>query len=304
MKPDNIDRAISELEGNIDRLQALYNQYFMGMEKLQPMVVHKTVERNIQLLRKERIKNTAQRFRLQTQFQRFNTLNNHWRRICREIEEGTYKRHIVRARRKQEIKKRSEIPADPLELSELNANEEPPAYDLSDDLDDLMNDTRKASFDVPTLDGLDLDDPFNHISANIDKHQETMGTLDSPFDDAVWPKTPKTKSPQTADSRPVTKQKGPPPKNIPPKSHRPKPKSDDPESKSKVFDARRAQAIFRRYLAARSKCNEPTENLTLDKVSKSLKKHFEAKGGDVDFKVVIRNGKAAIKTVPVKKEDS
>ena len=50
-------------------------------------------------------------------------------------------------------------------------------------------------------------------------------------------------------------------------------------------------------MAARKKCNEPTENIDFEKVARSLRKQVEAKGGNVDFKVVIREGKAVIKLV-------
>ena len=44
-----------------------------------------------------RIRNTALRFRFNVITQKFNTYSMYWTRICRQIEEGTYKRHVVRA---------------------------------------------------------------------------------------------------------------------------------------------------------------------------------------------------------------
>jgi hypothetical protein len=55
-------------------------------------VPRKDVERRIYSLRKEQIRNTALRFRFQMILQRYNTYQTHWQRICREIENGTYKR--------------------------------------------------------------------------------------------------------------------------------------------------------------------------------------------------------------------
>ncbi len=97
--PDEIDLAISELETRLERLRALYEQYFMGIERIEPQVVRKDVDRRFWLLRKEKIRNTAKRFKLQTLVQRYNTLQQYWGRICREIEQGTYKRHKLRAER-------------------------------------------------------------------------------------------------------------------------------------------------------------------------------------------------------------
>ena len=92
-----LENLVGELELRIERLRSLYDQYFMGIEKLEPGVPRKDVERRIQILRKEQIRNTGLRFRFQMILQRFNTYQSFWLRICREIENGTYKRHMMKA---------------------------------------------------------------------------------------------------------------------------------------------------------------------------------------------------------------
>src|SRR5215472_535701 len=72
----------------------------MGIEKLEPTVPRKDVDRRIHVLRKEQIRNTALRFRFHMLLQRYNTYQTHWQRICRDIENGTYKRHVIRAQRR------------------------------------------------------------------------------------------------------------------------------------------------------------------------------------------------------------
>jgi hypothetical protein len=96
----DVERLVAELELGVDRLRSLYEQYFMGIEKLEPLVPRKDVDRRIHVLRKEQIRNTALRFRFQMIVQRYNTYQTHWQRICREIENGTYKRHVVRANKR------------------------------------------------------------------------------------------------------------------------------------------------------------------------------------------------------------
>ena len=59
----------------------------------------------------------------------------------------------------------------------------------------------------------------------------------------------------------------------------------------------RMKAIYRAYIAARKKTNEPTDNVSFAKISALLKKQVAEKQGVNDFKVVIRDGKAIIKTV-------
>ncbi len=63
------------------------------------------------------------------------------------------------------------------------------------------------------------------------------------------------------------------------------------------LEDQKVKAIYRTFLAARQKCKEPTGTLSFEKVARTLRKQYAAQQGDIDFKVVIRNGKAAIKTV-------
>lgn len=100
MTPKEIEIALSELEERVDRLRALYEQYFMGYEKLEPTIPRKDVDRRFAILRKVNIRNTAQRFKLNVLTQKFNTYAMYWQRICRQIEEGTYKRHVQRAKKR------------------------------------------------------------------------------------------------------------------------------------------------------------------------------------------------------------
>ncbi len=98
MTPKEQEIAIGELEERVDRLRNLYEQYFLGFEKLEPSVPRKDVDRRFMLVRKEQIRNTAMRFRFNVVTQKFNTYAMHWVRICRQIEDGTYKRHIRKAK--------------------------------------------------------------------------------------------------------------------------------------------------------------------------------------------------------------
>jgi hypothetical protein len=98
----NVDYAeqealISELETKLERLRALYDQYFMGFEKIEPLVQRKDFDRRVYLLRREQMRNTALRFRFNQLVARYNTLATHWQRIVRQIENGTYKRDLARA---------------------------------------------------------------------------------------------------------------------------------------------------------------------------------------------------------------
>ena len=68
-----LEIALSELEERVDRLRALYEQYFMGYEKIEPSVQRKDVERRFVALRKQQMRNTAMRFRFNVVTQKYNT---------------------------------------------------------------------------------------------------------------------------------------------------------------------------------------------------------------------------------------
>lgn len=72
----------------------------MGYEKIEPGVQRKDVDRRFTILRKTQIRNTAQRYRFNVVTQKFNTYVMYWTRICRQIEEGTFKRHVQKAARR------------------------------------------------------------------------------------------------------------------------------------------------------------------------------------------------------------
>ena len=99
MENAELEVALEELETRLERLRALYEQYFMGIERIEPAIPRKDIDRRIYVLRREKIRNTAKRFKLQTIISRYNTFQQYWQRICREIEQGTYKRHVIKAER-------------------------------------------------------------------------------------------------------------------------------------------------------------------------------------------------------------
>jgi len=131
VEPLELDTSIDELEMRVERLRSLYEQYFMGIEKIAPAVAHKDVTRRIDILRHEQIRNTAKRFRLQMIIQRYNTFQQYWQRVLREIENGTYKRHVLRAERSMAASRVSSIPAaratEPVVVAEAAPDNEGPA---------------------------------------------------------------------------------------------------------------------------------------------------------------------------------
>jgi hypothetical protein len=100
-EPDNLPEELDELEKKIERLRTLYEQYFIGIEKRPPSVVHRDVNRVIRQIANYQIRKTTNKFRYQALVQRFNLHLAYWARVCREIEEGRYTRHHRRVEKRE-----------------------------------------------------------------------------------------------------------------------------------------------------------------------------------------------------------
>jgi hypothetical protein len=323
MTPEEQENLVQELETALDRLQALYNQYFMGIERLEPAIQHKEVVRKMQALRRDKISNTALRFRFQTQVQKYSTQSNYWKRICRQIEEGTYQRDINRAQKRGERRNEAEVAEKALRSLEGDAAA-----------------PRAGSIPVDT--GLELDDPFSEPAAgnarpsggpltdDPDKtpvptvgsgvHPAHEQILRSARDDAEEdedegelstffqkrpslppPPGPTKPAPPMPPAKPLprpTQRAAEPTKPLPrPTQRAAEPKDPERTAPAAKLSEERMKEIYRAYVTARKKTNEPTDSLTFAKIAALLKKQTAEKADIKDFKVVIRNGKAIIKTV-------
>ena len=86
MDAKEFEEQLSDLETRVDRLRALYENWFRGYEKTEPSVARKDVERRVYALRKELPRNTALRFRYHQLYQRYTTLGTYWSRTAQQIE--------------------------------------------------------------------------------------------------------------------------------------------------------------------------------------------------------------------------
>jgi len=91
-----LEEELTEISGRIERLRVQYQQYFLGMEKIPPVVQREQLERRIRHSPLRDIRKSAIKFRFQTTIQRLRTLEVYWDRVVREIENGRYVRGIFR----------------------------------------------------------------------------------------------------------------------------------------------------------------------------------------------------------------
>jgi hypothetical protein len=107
----DIGALLTELALKIDRVKTLYEQFFMGIEKVPPETARKEVTRAMLQLQQQQIRNTGLRFRFNTMLQKWNIYMSYWNRTLREIEAGTYLPHLQKARRAAE-REGKELPAE------------------------------------------------------------------------------------------------------------------------------------------------------------------------------------------------
>lgn len=87
-----ITEDIALLEQTLNELVIKYEQYFLGVEKREPLRQLQNLERLARRYTPTQITNTMLRFRYSTLVARFNSYRQHWSRINRLIEEGNYSR--------------------------------------------------------------------------------------------------------------------------------------------------------------------------------------------------------------------
>lgn len=87
-----IQEDIAFLEESISELIVKYEQYFLGIEKREPVKLCEDIERFIRRYNTAAIVNTMMKFRFNTLAGKFSSYKQYWTRINRLIEEGKYSR--------------------------------------------------------------------------------------------------------------------------------------------------------------------------------------------------------------------
>ena len=101
---------LDELEESLTNLQVLYEKYFLGIDRRPPDQERKRVSTRLREMRTAPVRNTALKFRVQSMFAKLISFERMWDRTLREIEDGTYKRDVFKA--KMHMKDRTEKPAE------------------------------------------------------------------------------------------------------------------------------------------------------------------------------------------------
>lgn len=249
---------LSDAETRLDRLRSLYEQYFQGIERIEPAVARKEVDRRIVQLRRGKPKNTALRFRFNSLLQRYTTYQNYWRRIVRQIEEGTYRRHLDRAR----SRKRPAPQPEPVEEGVSSVLKPAPA-------------------------AVEADARVRGSLSPLARSSRPQG-----LSKGVRPAAPKVPQAPSVPSGVAAKGKRPPPP--PPRATGAKSAGPDDQTMRRIYDeyvsTRKKHNLRTEHLRYESVAKKLTKM-----VPELQKKH---RGKRIDFKVVVKDGKVGLKPVP------
>lgn len=296
---EEIGDVLDALEKLIERTKVMYEQYFMGIQKMAPMQLHREVERTIRELTQEQIRNTSLRYRFNTLTQKFGTYNTYWKRTMRKIEQGTYHRHVEKVGRKA-VQQGEEIPDELLasmpklmrrrierereKLSKKAARDRARRGEKEAGEDTRPDAAPPASVNEPHAGG-----PIHHIDEEAALGDADLNNLDEMFEKI------------TDDSAPSR----PPPSRPPrPQSPRP-PRSPRASSLPPGMSEEKSRQLYQRYKKARKLVGGRTDDMSYEKLMGQLRKQApkimeQHRAKAIDFNVVIKGDKVVLKAKPKK----
>lgn len=92
----SIEEELTDFEHKLLRLRIAYDRYFMGSEQREPTQLRGELQRFVTRYMSSPPRNAALKFRFNSLVARFQSFRAVWGRSLREIEAGTYKRHLFR----------------------------------------------------------------------------------------------------------------------------------------------------------------------------------------------------------------
>jgi hypothetical protein len=303
----DVEEELDAIEMQLDRCKVLYEQHFMGIQKMAPEQLHRGIERRMLKLTQARIRNTALRFRFTTLSQKFGSYNTYWRRTMRAIEQGRYVKHIATAARRA-ARDGKEMPEEmllnlPKRLRERIMRDRARVADRAE---------REAA--RPTI------KQQRAAKAKKFRHDVDESALDGDFDfDAMFDAIQTGESPAVAEVTPPPQPKPKPKPAAPSRSAaapppRPRPRPAPPvragaDSSGNALppgmSETQTRQLFDRYVQAKKLVGEATDKLTYAKLLRTLNSQApkimqQHKARSVDFNVVIKDDKVILKAKPKK----
>ncbi|APG24952.1 MULTISPECIES: MXAN_5187 C-terminal domain-containing protein [Syntrophotalea] len=116
-------KKLDDIALELRELELLYERYFSGEEKREPLKQRTEIERKLRALATRRIIKTDHRFLFDSLSSRYHTYATQWNRIQRLIDEGKYHRHTERRPAKTAADPAKALPSDDLYENLLRAHQ-------------------------------------------------------------------------------------------------------------------------------------------------------------------------------------
>jgi hypothetical protein len=97
---EQLTDTLDALEEELEEIKVKYEMYFIGAERMEPSRRRDDLKRDIARLKNAFTRNAAIRFRIQALHARYLSYERLWLRSAREKEAGTYRRDVLKARKK------------------------------------------------------------------------------------------------------------------------------------------------------------------------------------------------------------
>ena len=303
-----IEARLNQFEALLNDLKHSYDRYFNGLDRRPPNDLQGRLTRQLRVLEhKTHIQSTALKFRRQSLVQRHAIYKQRWDRITRQIEEGTYTRDLLKAKRSEarHLERSSQAEA---------TSQGPIELDLELDAID------------------DLDRFAREIAEEMEPAREPVDPPKSASQEGVRERKLRELRAKLGIEEPASSSPHAPSREEPPRAPRAAPKavaggaaasggSDETMRRAKLDTLRkrlnaraaraaapaaseprdrRAEQVYRNLIEAKRRCNEPTQDLSYESVARSMAEQRDRlrqshNAQEVDFKVVIRAGRAYLK---------
>jgi hypothetical protein len=124
---DELEGECQKLEEELEELKARYEQYFLGVERKEPVRWREEMRKRVLRVKEAFTRNTGLRFRLQSLHARYLSYERLWLKSAREKEEVTYRRDLLKARLRSHRGEPAPAPPEKAAAAKAAAAATPPA---------------------------------------------------------------------------------------------------------------------------------------------------------------------------------
>ncbi|RJS20161.1 hypothetical protein DRW03_20630 [Corallococcus sp. H22C18031201] len=305
------------LEALLAALRNSYEQYFLGTERQAPTRAHDDLKKRLLKLKGAFIRSTAAKFRAQSLHNKYLTYERLWARTLQEMEAGTYRRDIFKARRRADARKGDATGSTAARKGTAETTEELSDLDY-EEVEELAgrvipNEPKLAVVPTPVAPVAPTVAPVRPApvaaapvpAAPVAPAVRGMPTITASVPPVAAAGAPVARPPASPPGMAAK-----PPAVAPPASAaapRPVAATAAPRppatSASGGMSDDKLRAVYDAYVTAKRRCQEDTSKLSFESVAATLRKQVpellkQHNAKAVEFKVVIKDGKASLKAVP------